>query len=114
MSETMNFSLSFAAIGISIVFAALAIISAVVALMRRADDRWQAHEQAQKAAAVEREPTIDNTTIVLIAAAVATFVQGRHHIRRVRRLLPSDAKRGPWSTQGRAVLHGSHIMHKNR
>ncbi len=112
MSETMNFSLSFAAIGISIVFAALAIISGVVALMRRLDDRWQAHEETQKAAALKKEPATDYTTVVLIAAAVATYVQGRHHIRRIRRLLPSDAKRGPWSTQGRAVLHGSHIMHK--
>ncbi len=114
MSEEILFSLSLAGIGISIVFGVLSLIAVVVSLIRKLDDSWQRHEHKEKQEAVNKEPSIDNLTVVLISAAVATMVAGRYHIRSVRRLLPSDSVRGPWSAQGRAVLHGSHIVSKHR
>ena len=114
MSEFLSFSLRFAVVGILIVFAALAVISIAVSLIRRADDRWQAMEEARHRPVSEEDATIDNTTLVLIAAAAATMIQGRFHIRRVRRLMRRDAYAGPWSQQGRAVLLGSHVISHDR
>ena len=114
MSEYFAFALKFGVIGIAIVFGALALISFVVSLIRKMDDRWQAHEKAREEAATLKEPTLDTTTIVLISAAVATLIKGRFYIRKVRKLLPRDAKSSPWSAQGRAVLHGSHISRWGR
>ncbi|MBD3257261.1 hypothetical protein GF377_02420 [candidate division GN15 bacterium] len=112
MPEWFDFTLNFAIVGLLIVFGVLTLISIAVALIRRADDRWQAHEQAQEEAALEKEPTVDNLTIVLISAAAATMVSGRFHIRRVRRLMPASAAKGSWSAHGRAILHGSHVLPK--
>ena len=114
MSEMISFSARFAIIGIAIVFGSLAIITIVISIIRRVDDKWEKREEAKAKAASEREPTIDNTTLVLISAAVATMFQGRAHIRKVRRLLPRDAASSSWSSQGRAVLHGSHISKRGR
>ena len=102
--------LGLAVIGLLIVFAVLALLAAVVALVRRLDDRWLRNEQAQEHAALERTPTLDTLTLVLIAAAVATYSQGRFRIRRVRRLMARDAPSSPWSGQGRLVLMGSHVI----
>jgi Na+-transporting methylmalonyl-CoA/oxaloacetate decarboxylase gamma subunit len=101
--------LGLAVIGLLIVFAVLALLSSVVALVRRLDDRWLGHEQASEQAALDRPPTLDTLTLVLIAAAVATHLKGRHRIRRVRRLMAPDAPSSPWSGQGRLVLMGSHV-----
>jgi len=114
MSEMLSFSIRFAVIGILIVFACLAIIVACISLIRHADRRWQAREEAQEIAALDKEPSIDTTTLILISAAATTMLQGRFYIRKVRRLLPRDAVRGPWSMQGRATLHGSHVVSKKR
>jgi len=114
MPEWLSFSLEFAVVGILIVFMALALIASAVSLIRRANDRWQRHEDAQKEAATSKEPTIDTITLTLITAAAATMIQGRFHIRSVRRLLPGNTFRGSWSMQGRAILHGSHIVPKKR
>ena len=114
MSEIMSFSARFSIIGILIVFGSLALIAFSVSVIRRADDNWQKREENKKQAASEKEPTIDNTTLVLISAAVATMFQGRAYIRKVRRLLPRDAASSPWSSQGRSVLHGSHISRRGR
>jgi Na+-transporting methylmalonyl-CoA/oxaloacetate decarboxylase gamma subunit len=114
MPEWLSYSLNFAVVGISIVFGALVIISVIIALVRRLEDRWHAHETKDKAEALTKEPTLDNTTLVLISAAVATMIQGRFHIRKVRRLMPRDAMKGPWSVQGRAILHGSHVSRRGR
>jgi Na+-transporting methylmalonyl-CoA/oxaloacetate decarboxylase gamma subunit len=112
MPEWLTFSLNFSLIGLLIVFSVLALIALFVFTIRRVDDRWQEREQAQREAALAKEQNIDSITLVLIAAAVATVVQGRFHIRRVRRLLPRDAFSGPWSVHGRAILHGSHVISK--
>ncbi|MCK5125850.1 MAG: OadG family protein [candidate division Zixibacteria bacterium] len=109
MSESVKFSLDFAVIGISIVFVSLAIISFAIWLIRKADDGWQLHEANKKEEALEKEQNIDTTTLIIISAAVATMALGRFHIRKVRRLMKGDSQHRPWSVQGRAVLHGSHI-----
>jgi Na+-transporting methylmalonyl-CoA/oxaloacetate decarboxylase gamma subunit len=114
MSEYFAFALKFGVIGLMIVFGALALISFVVFLIRKMDDRWQEREKAREAAALLKEPNIDTVTLVLITAAAATLIKGRFYIRKVRRLLPKDAKSSPWSMQGRAVLHGSHIARRGR
>jgi ABC-type antimicrobial peptide transport system permease subunit len=114
MSETLSFSIRFAIIGILIVFGCLALIVGCISLIRRLDRRWQARESAETESALNKSPSIDTTTLILISAAVATMLQGRFYIRKVRRLLPRDAMRGPWSMQGRAILHGSHVVSKKR
>ena len=105
---------SLAIAGILIVFGVLALISLVVALLKKLDGRWQDHERRVDEAAVNREPTIDNTTLVLISAAVATVVQGRFRVRRIHRLLSPKRKRTPWSAQGRLTLQGSHTVRRKR
>ncbi len=105
---------SLAIAGILIVFGVLATISAVVALLKKLDGRWQDHERRVDEAAVSKEPTIDNTTLVLISAAVATVVQGRFRVRRIHRLLSPKRKRTPWSAQGRLILQGSHTVRRKR
>ncbi|MCB2230568.1 OadG family protein [bacterium] len=114
MNEAIQFSLEFAVIGIAIVFVVLFIITGAVTLVRTADERWQRKEARDEQAALDREPTIDTTTLVLIAAACATMIQGRFHIRKVRRLMSSTPQGGGWSMQGRAILHGSHVVSKKR
>ena len=103
-------SLTLTVAGLLIVFLVQASISLVVALMRRLDENWRRKEEMRATAAFGKEPTVDATTLVLIAAAVGTVLTGRHRIRSVRRLLPADAPSSPWSSQGRAVLQGSHVI----
>ncbi|MDX2473786.1 MAG: OadG family transporter subunit [Candidatus Krumholzibacteria bacterium] len=105
---------SLAIAGVLIVFGVLALISLVVALLKKLDGRWQDHERRVDEAAVTREPTIDNTTLVLISAAAATVVQGRFRVRRIHRLLSPKRKRTPWSAQGRLILQGSHTVRRKR
>jgi Na+-transporting methylmalonyl-CoA/oxaloacetate decarboxylase gamma subunit len=99
-----------AAAGIAIVFMVLALISLVVAVFKRLDDRWQAAEERAAAAATGREQNLDDTTLLIIAAACATVAGGRFKVRRIRRLLSPRQKRTPWSAQGRLILQGSHTV----
>jgi len=107
-------NLKLALAGILIVFTVLAIISIAVALLRKLDDRWQRSEKKTAEAAVDKDPTIETTTLVLISAAVATVLAGRFRVRRIRRLLSPDQPRTPWSAQGRLVLQGSHSLERGR
>jgi len=100
--------------GLIIVFGVLTLIACVVAVFKRLDGRWQAHEARLADAAGERTQTIDNTTLLLITAAAATVVAGRFRVRQIRRLLPIRTKRTPWSAQGRARLQGSHAITTKR
>ena len=95
-----------------LVLLVLALIAGVVALFKRLDDRWQADEARAVAAATQREPTLDNTTLVIIAAACATAAGGRFRVRRIRRLLSPRQRRSPWSAQGRLTLQGSHVLER--
>ena len=105
-SRTLALSL----VGILVVFFVLLLISVVVGLTRKMDDGWKVKEKAQIVEAFEKEPTIDETTAVLVAAACATVITGRHRVRKIRRLLSPATKRTPWSAQGRLILQGSHTV----
>jgi Na+-transporting methylmalonyl-CoA/oxaloacetate decarboxylase gamma subunit len=110
MSELAGYGVNLTIVGLAIVFGVLGAIAVIVSLIGRLDERWQARERELDQSRLDRPPTIDATTAVLIAAAVATYLQGRHRIRSVRRLLPADASTSPWSSSGRAVLQGSHVI----
>lgn len=99
-----------ALVGMGIVFLVLLVVAGLVTLLRLLDARWQVAEQTSQAADPARKTTIDETTLVLIAAAVATVCEGRGRIRSIRRLRPSAAQGTPWSAQGRLVLHTSHTV----
>ncbi|MBU1430621.1 OadG family protein [Myxococcota bacterium] len=111
--ETFSDALLLSAVGLSVVFFVLAVIALVIAFIGRLDARWGEAEIAHKAAAVDKTPTLDHTTVVLISAAVATLLQGRGRIRRIRPLKPQDGA-SPWSQQARAHLQGSHIIRPKR
>ncbi len=108
--DTLLQNLPLALVGLLIVFTVQLIIATAVYLIRSLDEKWRHQEKRRNAEALDREPTIDATTVVLIAAAAATVLRGRHRIRSIRRLMPSDHRRSPWSAQGRAVLQGSHAL----
>jgi Na+-transporting methylmalonyl-CoA/oxaloacetate decarboxylase gamma subunit len=97
-----------------IVFLVLALIALVVAGFRRLDEHWQRQEAKEREEALEKEPTIDATTLVLITAACATVVAGRFRVKRVRRLLSPNMPRTPWSAEGRVTLQGSHVIQRRR
>ena len=99
MSENMTYGINLTLVGLIIVFAVLATIAGLVVLLGRLDDRWQAQEREVEQARLSRTPTIDATTAVIIAAAVATYLGGRFRIRSVRRLLPADAPTSGWTLQ---------------
>ena len=105
---------SLAVVGIAIVFGVLSLIALVVALLKKLDSRWQEHERRLEATAVQKAPTIDHTTLVLITAAAATVVQGRFRVRQIHRLLSPRRTRSPWTAQGRLTLQGSHSVRRNR
>ena len=98
------------AAGILVVFGVLALISLAVKALSRWDERQTGKAASHEDAPVEPAPTIDNTTLVLITAAVTTMIEGRFRIRSVRRLMPAENPHSPWATQGRSVLLGSHVM----
>ncbi len=100
--------------GVCIVFGVLTLIALVVAIFKRLDNRWQAHEAALEEAAVDLTQSIDDITLLLISAAAATAVGGRFRVRRIHRLLPMSTKRTPWSSQGRLILQGSHSITRKR
>ncbi len=111
--ENSLFPLTFSGVGITIVFAVLALIATVISVLRNFDDRWEQKERQAEIDRLNEEPSIDATTLVLISAAVATAVEGRHYIKSVRRVAPKGIRRGTWALQGRAVLHGSHTVKPN-
>ncbi len=108
--DPLAFGLEISLVGMSIVFLVLALVVGAITLMRRLDERWLAAEEQAESAAFERTPTVDQTTVVLIAAAVATLIAGRHRIRQIRRLPPGEQPSSAWSVTGRAALQGSHVI----
>lgn len=103
------FDLTF--VGLMIVFAVLFLIAIVIGLVRRLDEGWISREKEVASQLIEKQQNIDDTTLVLISTAVATMVGGRFFIHRVR-VLPTNVHRTPWSSQGRAVLLGSHTVNR--
>jgi Na+-transporting methylmalonyl-CoA/oxaloacetate decarboxylase gamma subunit len=114
MPEVVQQNIPLALVGILIVFAVQSIIAVTISLIRQLDEKWRYQEKAQAAEAYDREPTVDSTTLVLIAAAATTVLRGRFRIRSIRRLMPTDHKRSPWSSQGRSQLQGSHVVERKR
>jgi len=112
MNPDLKYALILTLSGFAIVFAVLSALAAVLGLIRRSDEGWKVKEKREETEALQRDPNIDATTAVLIAAAVATYIEGRHHIHQVRRLLPRGGSSSGWSSQGRAVLQGSHVITK--
>lgn len=110
MTPELARGLSLAAIGMLIVFSVLGATALMVWLVRRLDEHWQRHELVREQLRVDRPPTIDVTTAVLISAAVATILGGRARIRSVRRLIPAEPGATGWMAQGRATLLGSHVL----
>ncbi len=108
--DTLMQNMPLALVGLLIVFAVQLIIAMAIYFVRQFDEKWRHQEKRRNAEVLDREPTIDATTVVLIAAAAATVLRGRHRIRSIRRLMPADHRRSPWSAQGRAVLQGSHAI----
>lgn len=108
----MDQALELTVVGLAIVFVALTTICLVVVVMRRLDGGWKRREEVVAEKAIERAPTIDDTTLVILSAAVATVIEGRFRIRRVRRILPFSRQGSAWSQQGRAVLQGSHAVRR--
>ncbi len=100
--------------GAFIVFCVLTMIALVVTLFKRLDDHWQKQEEAKTENALTKEQNIDDTTLLLIAAACATVVGGRFKVRRIHRLLSPKRRRTPWSAQGRLILQGSHTVPRKR
>ena len=114
MPEGLETGLALTVVGLAIVFGVLGITATIVRLLGTVDRRWQEAERRREVEALERTPTIDNTTAVLISAAVATYLGGRFQIRSVRRLMRTDLPESPWSAQGRATLRGSHVISRRK
>lgn len=112
MLEKFFAGLYMSAVGFAIVFSVLLLLACIVSIIKRLDDYWQDKEEKEKEKAFSKMQTIDNTTLVLISAAVATYFKGRMRVRRVR-VLPDIARSGgSWASQTRTVLQGSHIPRK--
>lgn len=99
--------------GMMIVFTILAFIALIVSLIGYFDRDWKTREHRQKEQALENPQTIDDLTLVLISAAVATIIKGRHRIRSITRVRPG-AGGSVWSIQGRSTLLGSHVLPKGK
>jgi Na+-transporting methylmalonyl-CoA/oxaloacetate decarboxylase gamma subunit len=114
MTQALEKGLTLTLMGLVIVFLVLACIALVITLIRRLDERWQHRERKEEIEAFGKDPTIDGTTLVLIAAAAATFIQGRFRIRRIRRLPSGSGRASAWSREGRSVLMGSHVITRKK
>ena len=116
MSESIVLGLKLTFIGMGIVYMVLALIALIVYFVRKIDDRaagWEKREEIQAEQALQQEPTIDNLTLVLISAAVATTISGRHRIHSIHRVNPGGSSNSVWSMQGRSTLLGSHSVQKS-
>ena len=112
--EILKENLPLAVVGLLIVFGVQAIIALAIYGIRQLDEKWRHQEKRQNADALNRAPTVDATTVVLVSAAAATVLRGRHRIRSIRRLMPADHKRSPWTAQGRSQLLGSHSVERKQ
>ena len=114
MTQALEQGLTLTLVGLTIVFLVLGGIALVITLIRRLDERWQHRERREEIEAFGKDPSIDATTLILISAAAATIIQGRFHIRRIRRLPSGAGRSGAWSSQGRSTLQGSHVITRKR
>lgn len=110
--ENIALGINLSIAGVIVVFMVLAMIAMIVSVVRLLDPDWKKRETRQAAEALEKPQTIDDLTLVLISAAVATMIKGRYRIRSVKRVLPPSGGSSAWSLHGRSVLLGSHVVSK--
>jgi len=97
--------------GMVIVFTSLILIAFAIALMSKIDETLIKRKAEKNLPEPEPEQTLDNTTLVLITAAVtAVLEKKRFRLSSVRRIVSRDAKIAGWTMEGRSVLHGSHVL----
>ncbi len=106
------------ATGIGVVFAVLVIMIIFINIFKKVEHSLdKASALFTKKANSEdnsteqdktKEQNIDNTTLILISAAVAAYTHNKASIRRIR-VLPTKAKQGGnWAMQARSALQSSH------
>jgi len=114
MSEELYTALIQSFAGITIVFSSLIGISILISFMRRIDEKFEERKNRVSEPEPEKIQTLDNTTLVLIAAAAKAVLRQKNiKIRSVRRIVSRDSRGAGWAMQGRSVLHGSHVMNVN-
>ncbi|MBW2734133.1 MAG: hypothetical protein JRH20_17225 [Deltaproteobacteria bacterium] len=109
--EAIKSGLPLALVGLALVFAVQILTTLAVSGMRRIDEGWRVKEVVEAQQALERPPTIDATTLVLITATVTAVMQRQVAIRRIRRLAPATSQRS-WQQQGRTAIQTSHQVRK--
>ncbi|MDE7314394.1 MAG: OadG family protein [Mucispirillum sp.] len=115
--DTIGEGLLVTATGVGVVFAVLVIMIIFINLFKALEPMLDkvgvmfAKKDSKGEVAVpnsQEEQNIDNTTLVLISAAVAAYTHNKAKVRRVR-VLPSKAKQGGnWAMQARSALQSSH------
>ena len=106
MPATFEDAIDIAFVAVIAAFLALGAIALLVTLIGYLDHRSQANAPAPHTAPTP-SPTIDDLTVVLVASAVATILEGRGRIRRIRR---TNHATGEWAMAGRVTVQGSHIV----
>lgn len=112
MGELFNTAAMITVVGIFITFSVLLLLACIIFFIKWLDHKWEEREHKEEKIAFAKDPNVDDLTLVLISAAIATYYKGRAYVKRVR-VLPSTAKRGgSWASQTRTVLQSSHITKK--
>ncbi|MDE7169347.1 MAG: OadG family protein [Mucispirillum sp.] len=110
--DTLPEGLKVTAIGVGVVFAVLLIIIVFINIIKKLDYMWEHREHEEKLEKLDKQQNIDDTTLILISAAVAAYTHNQGNIRRIR-VLPSKAKQGgSWAMQARSALQSSHTGRK--
>ncbi len=119
--DTIGEGLLVTATGVGVVFAVLIIMiifinvfKAVEPLFDKLGSIFTKKDNKSETTATnsQEEQNIDNTTLVLISAAVAAYTHNKARVRRVR-VLPAKAKQGGnWAMQARSALQSSHSRKK--
>ena len=113
--ETFGEGVMVTLVGRGVVFAVLIIMILFIDLFKKVEpllDRAGAFFSKNKGEAAaqnsQEAQNIDNTTLVLISAAVAAYTHNKARVRRIR-VLPAKAKQGGnWAMQVRSALQSSH------
>ncbi len=108
--DTIGEGLLVTATGVGVVFAVLVIMIIFINLFKALEPMFAKKDNKGEVVLPnsQEEQNIDNTTLVLISAAVAAYTHNKARVRRVR-VLPSKAKQGGnWAMQARSALQSSH------
>lgn len=117
--DTIGEGLKVTATGTGVVFAVLAIMIIFINIIKAAEPAIEKFLKSVRGTLGTKgaddishdslnDQNIDNTTLVLISAAVAAYTHNKAKVRRVR-VLPAKAKQGGnWAMQARSALQSSH------